>query len=250
MKKTIRSLLPWPWYRRLARLYSYALALREGPGFVLRLAFGRGEMTYQFRALAHPFTFRIDEENRKVVLGNLIRKEVLAGPLPDEARFIVDAGGYIGDSAALFLSRYPQAQCLVLEPGQAYAWAERNLASYGTRAILSKAALMGSLGSFRMHEADTGSQVVAATDGTLEVMTMPEVLALSPSGRVDILKIDIEGAEAELFKAPCDWLDSVACVSIELHGETAKIQIPQTLIAAGFKLSQHGSLTVAVRQEG
>lgn len=249
MKKTIRSILPMPWYRRLARVYSYALALREGPGFVLRLAFGRGEMTYQFRALAQPFTFRIDEENRKVVLGNLIRKEALAGPLPDEARFIVDAGGYIGDSAALFLSRYPQAQCLVLEPGQAYASAERNLASYGRRAILRKAALMGSAGSFRMHEADTGSQVIAATDGTLEVMTMPEVLALSPSGRIDILKIDIEGAEVELFTGPCDWLNAVACISIELHGETAKLEIPQTLIAAGFKLSQHGSLTVAVRQD-
>lgn len=250
MKKTIRSILPMPWYRRLARLYSYALALQEGPGFVLRLAFGRGEWTHRFRALVHPFTFRIDEENRKVVLGNLIRKEVLAGPLPAEARFIVDAGGYIGDSAALFMSRYPQAQCLVLEPGQAHAWAERNLASYGRRAILRKAALMGSAGSFRMHEADTGSQVVATTEGTLEVMTMPEALALSPSGRIDILKIDIEGAEVELFKGPCDWLRTVTCVSIELHGEVAKAEIPKTLVAAGFKLSQHGSLTVAVRQEG
>jgi hypothetical protein len=116
MNKTIRSILPMPWYRRLARLYSYALALREGPGFVLRLALGRGEMTHQFRALAHPFTFRIDEENRKVVLGNLIRKEVLAGPLPAEARFIVDAGAYIGDSAALFLSRYPRRSAWYLSP--------------------------------------------------------------------------------------------------------------------------------------
>lgn len=250
MKKIIRSILPMSWYRRLARLYSYALALREGPGFVLRLAFARGELAHQFRTLVHPFTFRIDEENRKVVLGNLIRKEVLAGPLPAEARFIVDAGGYIGDSAALFMSRYPQAQCLVLEPGQVHAWAERNLASYGRRAILRKAALMGSAGSFRMHEADTGSQVVAATDGTLEVMTMPEVLALSPSGRIDILKIDIEGAEVELFRGPCDWLHAVTCISIELHGEVAKAEIPKSLVVAGFKLSQHGSLTVAVRREG
>lgn len=250
MKKTLRSILPMPWYRRLARLYSYALALREGPGFVLRLALGRGEMTHQFRALAHPFTFRIDEENRKVVLGNLIRKEVLAGPLPDEARFIVDAGGYIGDSAALFLSRYPQAQCLVLEPGQAHAWAERNLAPYGQRAILRKAALMGAAGSFRMLEADTGTQVIPAPDGSVEVMTVPDMLALSPASRIDILKIDIEGAELELFRGPCDWLRAVGCVSIELHGEAAKAEIPRTLLAAGFKLSQHGSLTVAVRQEG
>jgi FkbM family methyltransferase len=248
VKKTIRSILPMPWYRRLARLYSYALALREGPGFVLRLAFACGEMTHQFRNLAHPFTFRIDEENRKVVLGNLIRKEVLAGPLPAEAEFIVDAGGYIGDSAALFLSRYPQARCLVLEPGEAHVWAARNLEPYGPRAILRKAALMGAAGSFRILEADTGTQVVPAPDGTVEIMTVSDMLALSPAGRIDILKVDIEGAEGELFRGPCDWLRAVACVSIELHGEVAKAEIPQTLIAAGFKLSQHGSLTVAVRQ--
>jgi FkbM family methyltransferase len=247
MKNIIRNMFPLWLYRRLARLYYYAMALREGPGFVLKLAFSRGVMTHHFRGLIHPFSFPVDEENRKVVLGNFIMYELLAGPLPDEAQFIVDAGGYIGDSGALFLSRYPQAQCLVLEPGLAYAWAERNLAAYGQRAILHKAALMASAGSFRMHEADTGSRVVAATDGTLEVMTMPEILALSPSGRVDILKIDIEGAEVELFRGACDWLQSVDCVSVELHGEAAKAEIPKILVDAGFRLSQHGSLTVAVR---
>jgi FkbM family methyltransferase len=250
MKKVVRAILPLRLYQLLARLYAYVLAWREGPRFISRLAWGSGEMTHRFRTLVHPFSFQIDEENRKVVLGNLIKNEVMEGPLPKDARFIVDAGGYIGDSAAMFLSRYPQSQCLVLEPGMAHAWAERNLAPYGPRAILRKAALMGAAGSFRMLEADTGTQVIPAPDGSVEVMTIPDILALSPAGRIDILKIDIEGAEVELFRGPCDWLRAVACVSIELHGQAAKAEIPQTLIAAGFKLSQHGSLTVAVRQEG
>jgi FkbM family methyltransferase len=250
MKKVVRAILPLRLYQLLARLYAYVLAWREGPRFISRLAWGSGEMTHRFRTLVHPFSFQIDEENRKVVLGNLIKKEVMEGPLPKDARFIVDAGAYIGDSAALFLSRYPQAQCLVLEPGQAHAWAERNLAPYGQRAILRKAALMGAAGSFRMLEADTGTQVIPASVGSVEVMTIPDMLALSPTGRIDVLKIDIEGAELELFRGPCDWLRAVGCVSIELHGEAAKVEIPRTLIAAGFKLSQHGSLTVAVQQEG
>jgi hypothetical protein len=109
---------------------------------------------------------------------------------------------------------------------------------------------MGAAGSFRMLEADTGTQVIPASVGSVEVMTIPDMLALSPTGRIDVLKIDIEGAELELFRGPCDWLRAVGCVSIELHGEAAKVEIPRTLIAAGFKLSQHGSLTVAVQQEG
>jgi FkbM family methyltransferase len=247
MKNIIRNILPLRFYQWLARLYYYAMALREGPGLVLKLAFSRGVVTHHFRDLIHPFSFQVDEENRKVVLGNFIMHELLSGPLPDDAQFIVDAGGYIGDSGALFLSRYPQALCLVLEPGSSHAWAERNLSAYARRAILRKAALMAAPGSFRMHEADTGSQVIAAADGTLEIMTIPEILALSPSGRIDILKIDIEGAEVELFRGPCDWLHSVGCISIELHGEVAKAEIPKALVAAGFRLSHHGSLTIAVR---
>ena len=247
MKTIIRNILPLGLYQRLARLYHYAMALKEGPSFVLKLAFGRGVMTHHFRPLIHSFSFMVNEENRKVVLGNFIKQELFAGPLPDDAQFIVDAGGYIGDSGAMFLSRYPRAQCLVLEPGLAHAWAERNLSAYGSRAILRKAALMAAPGSFRMLEAETGSQVVAATDGTLEVMTIPEILALSPSGRIDILKIDIEGAEVALFSGPCEWLHSVGCISIELHGAVAKAEIPKALVAAGFRLSHHGSLTIAVR---
>jgi hypothetical protein len=40
----------------------------------------------------------------------------------------------------------------------------------------------------------------------------------------------------------------VDCLSIELHGDEAKREIPLTLLAAGFELSRHGSLTVAVRK--
>lgn len=248
MKKFVRDILPMWAYRRLGRLYSYFLALREGSRFVLRLAFGKGEMCHRFRTVAHPFVFPINEENRKVVLGNFIRQEVLAGPLPAEAGFIVDAGGYIGDSAALFLSRYPLAQCVVLEPGLAHAWAEKNLKPYGARAMLRKAALMSGPGSFQVLEAETGSRLVQAEAGDVEIMTMNDLLKLSPSGMIDLLKIDIEGAELDLFKGPCDWLRSVGCVTIELHGQAAMKEIPEMLLKHGFKLSVHGSLTVAVRK--
>jgi methionyl-tRNA synthetase len=122
------------------------------------------------------------------------------------------------------------------------------LAAYGPRAILLKAALMRSAGAFRIMEANTGTQVVADIAGTVEVVTIPELLSRSPHGRIDILKIDIEGAEVDLFKGGCDWLSSVDCLSIELHGDEAKREIPLTLLAAGFELSRHGSLTVAVRK--
>jgi FkbM family methyltransferase len=167
--------------------------------------------------------------------------------LPAEARFIVDAGGYIGDSAALFLSRYPNARCVVLEPGSAYSWAALNLERYGARAVLHQAALMSSPGFCRVQEADTGSEAHADVNGTIKAITVPEILATSPHGRIDILKVDIEGAEVALFQSAAEWLPFVDCITIELHGERAKTEIPSQLQAAGFSISHHGSLTVAVR---
>lgn len=249
MKRFVRAVLPMRLYRRLARFHAYVLAWREGPGFLRAMACGEGEYTHVFRASEQPFTFRLTEEDKNVVFGNIIKREVLAGPLPADAGFIVDAGGYIGDSAALFLSRYPRARCLVLEPGKAHAWAAINLGRYGSRVVLHQAALMGSAGDYRMEEADTGSRVVQAPAGAIQVLTMTDVLAASPHGRIDILKVDIEGAEVDLFRAADAWLRHVGCVTIELHGDEAKREIPPKLRAAGFQLSQHGSLTVAVRPD-
>jgi FkbM family methyltransferase len=234
-------------YRRLARLYAYLLAWREGPKFLWAMAFGVGEHTHRFRALRQPFTFRLTSEDKNVVFGNIIKGEVLMGPLPSEARFIVDAGGYIGDSAVLFLSRYPNARCVALEPGMAHALAAINLGRYGERAVLYQAALMSSPGFCRVQEADTGSEAHADVNGTIKAITVTEILASSPHGRIDILKVDIEGAEVALFQSAAEWLPFVDCITIELHGERAKTEIPSQLQAAGFSISHHGSLTVAVR---
>jgi hypothetical protein len=52
----------------------------------------------------------------------------------------------------------------------------------------------------------------------LSSVTIPELLARIPSGRINLLKIDIEGAERELFQANAgEWLSKVDVLVIELH---------------------------------
>jgi FkbM family methyltransferase len=247
MKTIARKVIPMWIYRKISRAYSYLLAWREGPVCIAKMSLGRGEMTHGFSGLLYPFTFRRISEDKNVVLGNIIRNEALEGPLPDDARFIVDAGCYIGDTSALFLSRYPKSTCVALEPGVAHELASRNLARYGERAYLLKAALMGSAGACKINEAGTGTEAVHASDGDVEAVTMSQLLKLSPHGRIDILKVDIEGAENELFQRAEDWLHLVDCITIELHGERAKNEIPAKLKAAGFNLSQHSYAIVAIR---
>jgi FkbM family methyltransferase len=133
---------------------------------------------------------------------------------------------------------------LVFEPSGHAGLAERNLAPYGKRATLRRAMLARDQGAFDIIEAGTGSKVVLAGDGakTLEVWTMADVLRQSPTGTIDILKLDIEGAEYEMLRPPAPWLASVRSIVIELHGDDAHRDIPGWLHAAGFTTERHRSL--------
>lgn len=244
MSRFLQSVLPFAVFKRLSMAYSVFLTLLDSPPAAWAMLRGEGERRHRFRRLRHAFAYRLTESDRSVVMENIVRGECVGGPLPKTASFIVDGGGYIGDSAAVFLSRYPDASCLVFEPSGNAGLAELNLAPYGRRACLLRAMLAREHGAFAVIEAGTGSQVVPVGEGAkaLEVWTMADVIRKSPTGMVDILKLDVEGSEYDILKPPAPWLVSVRCLVVELHGEAAHRDIPGWLSAAGFAVVRHRSL--------
>ncbi len=236
--------MPFWAYRLIARLYSLTLSLSEGPRLTYFMLFGEGEVTWRFRRLLHPFTFRLIRPDRGVVLQNIIRGECVGGQMPSNAEFIVDGGGYIGDSAAVFLSLYPSARCFVFEPSSNFIMAQRNLNAYGERAVLINAFLGRTKGELAINEADVGSHGQQATSGdkAIPVCSMDEVLRLSPNGRINILKLDVEGAEVEILRPPTPWIASVDFIIVELHDEAGYRDIPRWLCDAGFKVKQQRGL--------
>jgi FkbM family methyltransferase len=249
MTRFLKAILPFSLFRRLSMAYSVFLTALDSPSAATAMLWGEGERTCRFRRILHPFTFRLTLANRDVVMQNIVRGECVGGRLPASARFIVDGGGYIGDSAAVFLSLYPEAVCLVFEPSSNAELAVRNLAPYGSRAVVKQAMLSRDQGSFDIFEIGTGSRVFAVSDGDsqLKVATMDAVLLESPTGQIDILKLDIEGAEYEILRPPTPWLAAVRCLIIELHGDAAHRDIPGWLCAAGFTIERHRSLLFCSR---
>jgi FkbM family methyltransferase len=69
--------------------------------------------------------------------------------------------------------------------------------------------------------------------------------------RIDVLKIDIEGSEFELFRNLEKWqsiFDTVKIVSIEVHEEIGSFfEITEILSNNGFRLERHGELLIGVR---
>lgn len=240
MSAHLKRLVPLPVLRVLSYCFTRLVSFREGVSFPFRLTSAGPTMVWNFRRLAHPFEFSTAKEEVNTVLQNVVRGECVGGPLPAKVSSFIDAGAYIGDTSAVYLSAFPDAVGLALEPGRAFARAVSNLSAYGPRITVLRAALMRTQGTCSVHEAGTGTHVTES--GNVQSVDMELVLSMMPAGRVDLLKLDIEGAELELLRPPCGWLPRVGCIVVELHGPEAASQVPRWLRAAGFTMSRHRSL--------
>ena len=78
---------------------------------------------------------------------------------------------------------------------------------------------------------------------------MAEIVAESTFDRIDILKIDIEGAEVQMFRSDLGWLDRVRSILIEFHGNSrAESKFDSIVKHHGFRIREEDWHTVvAVR---
>ena len=171
-------------------------------------------------------------------------------------RWILDLGANVGYSSAYFLSCFPDASVIAVEPDpENYSLCRRNLAPYGKRARVvlgaawsCRARLALRRGSSRVG-GEWASQVSPAGDGeaSVEAYDIPRLLEMTGGRRFDILKADIERSELELFGHNAEhWLDAVGNLCIELHGaDCAKIFFG-ALRGYDYALRRSGELTVCL----
>lgn len=153
----------------------------------------------------------------------------------------LDLGANIGLSAAYLLSAFPEAKGLCVEPDRDNLdLCRENLARYGERVLLQEGAVGAESGCCRLDAAAIGdhkefartfSRVEDAADA-IPIITVRDFLRLAGVERFDLVKIDIEGAETEVFGRATDWLDHVDNLVIEIHGQQARDVVMQAL--AGY----------------
>ena len=176
----------------------------------------------------------------------------LLGSVPS-ARFIIDGGANIGLTSLCFLNQYPEARIVAVEPTpDNLVLCRKNFALYGDRVKLIPGASWKSPGSLVLELGPQAwaNRVEAASggkDGSVEGFTISSLLAYGP-GKVDLLKLDVEGAEREIFGPGADdWLPCVDNLVIELHGEDCRQRFFQAMAAYDYDLAQDGDI-VACRK--
>lgn len=135
---------------------------------------------------------------------------------------ILDAGAHIGASVVYWAKQYPQAHITAWEPEPAN-FELLKLNTTGLNVELRQSAIGSQAGEWALVDPGEGSwgyRTLPAGEGQpiqVESFSQSVTEKLSAGYQPFIVKIDIEGGEAELFSQNTEWVDLFPILIIELH---------------------------------
>ena len=163
-----------------------------------------------------------------------------------DAKSIVDGGANIGLASRFFLRRYPAAHAVAVEPfPETMEVCKRNLEAFSDRASAIQGAVWPQEGTVDLDPQgqEWANQVKAsshAKGNSVPAYSMSSLISLS-GGSVDILKLDVEGSEKEIFKTgTMEWLPFVRNIVIELHDEECRERFFTALSSFDYEVSNRG----------
>jgi FkbM family methyltransferase len=177
--------------------------------------------------------------------------------LPFSPKSIVDAGANIGMASIYFAQRFPNAKVIAIEAEALnFAALVRNVRPYPS-IIPIHAALWNRDGEIGVSQPDPatgsgGEWAFVTHEGSgvkVRAIGMRTLMKEMQIRSVDLLKVDIEGAEKEVFEA-CDWMDDIRCLMIELH-DRFKPGCSEAVnsVVQGYSKLQRGETTLYVREK-
>lgn len=168
-----------------------------------------------------------------------------------DVRNVVDLGANTGFSLRLWQTLYPQARVIAVEPdSENLKMCEYNVRPDSGDTCLIRACVAGKARPVSLDRSGGAwrfamREIEHPGDESVPAMTLPQILAsCEVHGPVDLLKCDIEGAEAELFAECADWIGRVRNLVVELHRPYSSQEFLSDLERAGasFQVYQQRSL--------
>jgi FkbM family methyltransferase len=251
-RKTVRNILGpnSKQYRFVSScIDAWATILKEGVWcWLLFRHLKKNAETFQicrlkFKNIEHPFTFRNHPSDIRTIVDNFIREEYGQLSLDNQPGWMIDAGAYLGDTTSYFISKYPTLKIIALEPNpETFPLAKQNLEPYGPNVHLVQKGLWSKSETLYLS-GDTTSAGVADQGVPIEVIALAELIKEFQIDRIKLLKMDIEGAELNVFSEGVeDWIDRVDAMIIETHGTQVTTVVCSVAVKNGFLLRRYRNL--------
>ena len=215
------------------------------------------QMEFRLPHMANPVAIRTGMSDMQVFHDIFIWGEYGFLKPDAERTTVLDIGANVGYSSTYFAGIYPKCEVVAVELMHSnFEQLSRNTAFLGNRIRTVEAAVWShndgvSIADDTFRDGDAWSHHASeAEDGKSLVpsITMLNLMQQHAMPRVNICKIDIEGAEYELF-APGNrrWVNKCDVILLEIHEDLATFDIVAAMQADGFHSFTAHELTIFYR---
>ena len=221
-----------------------------------KLAPPKEDFHLKSRYAAFPLKCRAGSSDLDVFRQIYIQREYRCLDHIEEPSLIVDCGANVGFSAVYFLTRYPKARLIAIEPDPGnYKQLVENLKPFADRVDTILAAVWPSAKELVFTDFRDGREwsrsvreSTGGEAGSVAAIDMPGIIARAGVERIPLLKIDIEGAEAQLFaENTAAWLGKIDNMVVELHDENCIRIFKDAIAPYGFQTEECEELTVCTK---
>jgi len=215
------------------------------------------QMQFKLPQMANPVAIRTGMSDMQVFHDIFIWGEYSFLKPVAERTTVLDIGANVGYSSTYFAGIYPKCEVVAVELMHSnFEQLSRNTAFLGKRITTLEAAVWShndgvSIADDTFRDGDAWSHHASeAKDGKSLVpsITMFDLMQKHAMPRVNICKIDIEGAEFELFATGNRrWVDNCDVILLEIHEDLATFDIVAAMHADGFHSFTAHELTIFYR---
>jgi FkbM family methyltransferase len=189
----------------------------------------RRSRVYDVEALGRTVRLRVGRRESDVrTFRRVLTDRGYQFPLAPDPRWIVDAGANIGLATLWFADSYPGATIVAIEPDEENVALLRHNVRGLDNVVVVEGALTSNVGTAQLidpGEGPWGFRVEPGDEpradgrfvGTVEALTVESLIERFGIDRIDLLKVDIEGSEREVFEECAGWITRVDTIAIELH---------------------------------
>lgn len=172
---------------------------------------------------------------------------------------IIDCGANIGLTTIQFSIAFPNSKIISIEPDEKNFKMLRDNTRGNLNITTINKAIWSGVTSLKIDRSFRDGQEWSVrtikesslANNTVQTITILKLLEESKCSKIDFLKIDIEGAEAELFnnESNYEFLNYTNCIAIEIHDECVdRNKIYTILKSKSFIIFNSGELTIGIRK--
>ncbi len=209
---------------RLTKLV-YHLGLAKGMAYY-RIVKAKKPASISLPGIQHPILFRGIQSDLnmfdQIFIDHQYKLDISFTP-----KYILDLGANVGYASIYFANHYPQAKIIALEPEHNnYLAAKKNVEPYPNVQLL-EGAVWYKQEAINVTDKGFGEAafMIEAGEGehATQAYTIPQLMEKAGTSTIDILKMDIEGAEKEIFENEAGgWIPKCRIIIVETHDRYRK----------------------------